>query len=403
MTYMFGNVEINERSERWDVTINHAYDNKVRPLCLCRKPGVPMYIAKIAGRYYIKRMPNTGAHHNPACESFEPPPELSGLGEVMGVAIKENVDSGITTLKLDFSLTKRGGRNAPTPSAGETAKVVEGDAKKLTLRGVLHYLIEQAGFNRWHPGMIGKRNWSVFRRYMLDAANNKETKGMQLSDVLYMPESWSSDRKEEIESRRRALFSKIAAETNPRKLLIAVGEFKHFDDARYGVKLVLKHMPDTIFLVDESLHKKIKTSFQNELDFPQMFNNSHLLAIFTFGVRESGIADVQEITFINLTEHWLPFENANEKILIDKMVEARRSFVKGLRYNLGQSKVLASMTASDTNPATAMYIIHKFDATMDAELHHLIANSDLSSWVWNFVESPTVPALPSFAHERLKN
>jgi len=47
-----------------------------------------MYIAKVGNRYIVKRMPDTGQLHSPDCDSYEPPAELSGLGEVLGSAIK---------------------------------------------------------------------------------------------------------------------------------------------------------------------------------------------------------------------------------------------------------------------------------------------------------------------------
>jgi Protein of unknown function (DUF1173) len=73
------------------------HNTKERPLCACVPHGVPMYVARIAGNYYVKRMPGTGAAHGMGCASFEPPPELSGLGEVAGHAIQEDTESGKST------------------------------------------------------------------------------------------------------------------------------------------------------------------------------------------------------------------------------------------------------------------------------------------------------------------
>ena len=33
---------------------------KLRPLCLCRSPGVPMYVARIGDQFVVKRMPLSG-------------------------------------------------------------------------------------------------------------------------------------------------------------------------------------------------------------------------------------------------------------------------------------------------------------------------------------------------------
>ena len=71
-----------------------------RPLCLCRQPAAPMYVARVAGQFIPKRMPGTGVQHDPRCESYEAPPELSGFGDVVGRAIQEDADSGVTVLRL---------------------------------------------------------------------------------------------------------------------------------------------------------------------------------------------------------------------------------------------------------------------------------------------------------------
>jgi Protein of unknown function (DUF1173) len=124
--------------------LGEVYGAKNRPLCVCRKPGVEMYIAKVFGKFLIKRMPDSGGNHASTCDSYEPPPQLSGLGQVMGTAIQEDPEKGTTTLKLDFSLLKRASRAAPIASGRETDSV-KTDGNKLTLRGTLNFLWDHAG------------------------------------------------------------------------------------------------------------------------------------------------------------------------------------------------------------------------------------------------------------------
>ena len=91
-----------------------------RPRCVCLVEGVEMYVARLAGAtgsYIVKRMPGTGSQHAPDCPSYEPPPEVSGLGQVLGSAIAEDPATGETTLKLDFAMSKIAGRMA-VPAAG---------------------------------------------------------------------------------------------------------------------------------------------------------------------------------------------------------------------------------------------------------------------------------------------
>jgi hypothetical protein len=127
-----------------------------------------MYVARLGEGYIVKRMPDTGSHHAPDCPSYEPPAEFSGLGQVLGSAITEDPATGETTLKLDFPLTKMPGRSTIPPTGGE-GDSVSSTGTKLSLRGLLHYLWDQAELTRWHPGFAGKRTWATVRRHLLQA------------------------------------------------------------------------------------------------------------------------------------------------------------------------------------------------------------------------------------------
>ena len=94
-----------EAARQKELAIMHA--SKKRPICHCRNPGIEMYIAKIEDHYIVKRMPETGGLHSPTCDSYEPPAELSGLGEVLGTAIKENLDGLEGGGSFAFILKKR--------------------------------------------------------------------------------------------------------------------------------------------------------------------------------------------------------------------------------------------------------------------------------------------------------
>lgn len=376
--------------------IERAYAERERPLCMCGPKGVPMYIAKIAGKFVVKRMPNTGDQHAPGCDSYEPPAELSGLGQVLGTAIDENVDDGMTALKLGFSLTKGATRAAPTPSSTE-ADSVKTDGNKLTLRGTLHYLWEQAGFNRWTPGMEGKRPWYVIRKYLLRAAAYKRAKGHDLLELLYVPEPFKADDKEAIAQRRHVQFSKIAgAQKAGRRLNLVIGEVKEITQSRYGHKVMFRHAPDCAFMVNEDLHRRIVKRFAVELGLWDAADDVHLVMIGTFSVGVTGIPSLEEVSMMTTDRNWIPVETMADKMLVAQLVGARRRFVKGLRYNLPSAAPLAVAVLSDTEPqATALYIVPPGaeDEYKDATLG-LIENSALASWLWHAGEEE-MPALPA--------
>lgn len=394
-TYRIGEEYIKNDDAGLTELLAEAYANKNRPLCVCRSPAIEMYIAKVAGKLVIKRMPNSGGQHSSACDSYEPPAELSGIGQVMGSAIVENPDEGQTTLKFDFSLTKVAGRSAPIPSGVETDSV-KTDGNKLTLRGTLHYLWEEAGFNRWSPSMHGKRSWYIIRKYLLQAAGDKIAKGTNLADILYVPESFSVERKDEIALRRLAhLLKATVSAKGPRKLMLVIGEVKDIEESRYGYKIVFRHLPDCHFMMNEDLHTRMQRRFKADIELCNAVKDSKLIAIGTFSVSATGIPSLEELALMPVTENWIPFESVYSKIVIDSMTRSNRRFSKGLSYNLPSTRPLACLVASDTHPApTAMYILAP-DATEDyaKALQVLIDESQLANWLWR-AGDPDMPELP---------
>ena len=109
--FRIGNQILSENTPELRELLQLAYEERLRPLCMCKELPVPMYIARLEGQYLVKRMPLSGRDHDPACPSYEPPYELSGLGPLIGNAIQIDA-TGKADLKLDFPLTKRGPRGS---------------------------------------------------------------------------------------------------------------------------------------------------------------------------------------------------------------------------------------------------------------------------------------------------
>ncbi|MCC7458051.1 MAG: DUF1173 family protein [Nitrospira sp.] len=173
--YLVGGRRLDTGSAEFGDAIAAAHAAHQRPRCLCLVGGVEMYVARLAGSnegYIVKRMPDTGCQHAPDCPSYEPPPEASGLGQVLGSAITEDPATGETTLKLDFPMSKIAGRST-MPTAGGDSDSVASSGTRLSLRGLLHYLWDQAELTRWQPGFAGKRSWGTVRRHLLQAAEHK--------------------------------------------------------------------------------------------------------------------------------------------------------------------------------------------------------------------------------------
>lgn len=368
-----------------------------RPLCLCRRPPPQMYVARVGQHFILKRMPNTGALHAPACDSYEPPPELSGLGELQGAAIQEDIEKGVTTLRLAFGLAKQPGRTTPEAS-GVESDTVKSEGKKLTLRATLHYLWEEAGFNRWTPAMRNKRSWAVIRKYLLQAAQDKRAKGNSLEEVLFLPEPFRLEHKDAIAKRRAAKLAPLHNTSSPtRKLMVIVGEVKEFRDGRNCKLAIIKHLPDMPLVMDTKMFAKIEKRFDDEFTLHEEFpDTTHLMLIGTFGVNPRGIATLEEVGLMLVNEQWIPFDSMKEIYLLEALHEQDRPFLKGLRYNLDSQQPLAFAVVSDCEPApVALYVIPS-DASgaYTNTLRELVQGSSMPAWYWR-PELEPVPPLPA--------
>lgn len=400
--YLFGRHVYSPEHESWQRILQKGYTSKLRPVCLClvqvQEGGPALYIALSRGQYQLKRLPYSGPLHAPHCDHYEPPPELSGLGQVNGSAIREDLESETTTLTLDFALTK--GRSRQAAAAGEVEhESVRNDGTKLTMRGLMHFLMDEAGLTRWTPAMQGRRSWYVIRRELLKAASSKMTKGQPLRALLHIPEPFSLERADEIRQRQRESLARLAESTSARMILL--GEVKAIEDARFGKCLVIKHMPDTKLMMTDQLHKHVVSRFAHQLQFWSQIETSHLMMLATVSRNAQGVMSIEAACLMNVNDQWLPFESLFEWELLDSLQHAHRRFTKGLRYNLPSSKPLASVVLQDTGAASAALFVVPQDADGDFEIavRELADQSLMETWIWR-AGAEAMPPLPMTRTER---
>jgi hypothetical protein len=393
--YKLADQVIGETAPNLQDALAFAYGKHIRPLCLCKEGGLPMYIARVGDQYIVKRMPMSGGEHDPACPSYEPPDELSGLGVLMGSAIQADPESGMSALKVAFSLTKIGTRAAAGVGTS-TADTIAGDTKKLSLRSLLHYLWHQSELTTWTSRWAGKRHWWNIRWHLREAAGQMMVKGGPLSEILFVPEPFRAVDKTGIEQRRSAaLVRALPQKSGPRKLMILVGEVKDFVPARNGHRLIVKHLPNFSLVLEEGLHRRLQGRFENELALWNADEASHLIAIATFGLSPAGLAVVEDMALMVVAENWVPYDSAYEKRLVDTLAKLPDRSVKGLRYNLSaETPTAAAMVQRQSHPIALYIVPPSADKAYEEALEELItARPEIGAWIWRTAEGE-LPPLP---------
>ncbi|QAB00987.1 MULTISPECIES: DUF1173 domain-containing protein [Agrobacterium tumefaciens complex] len=393
--FTIGDQTLDESSPEFRALLPHAYEQRLRPMCLCKEAGVPMYIARLDDQYLVKRMPLSGREHDPTCPAYEPPYELSGLGPLIGSAIQIDA-SGKAELKLDFSLTKRGPRAASSAPPESSEPGIRSEPRKLSLKAMLHYLWEAGELTEWRSTWAGRRGWGRVRASLINAASQMSARGGPLSDVLFVPEVFQPEDKDGIAARRAAALKGVQATgSGPRKLMMIVAEVKDFSPAREGQKIVVRHTPFPL-MIEDGAWRRLAARYETEFELWRSSEAFHLIVIATFGISAAGIASVEEVALMVVNEHWLPFEDVHELRLLEKLGHLKRKSVKGLRFNLPREAPIVSVTLPEQKPApVAMFIV---PPSAGDDYEHALADMietrpEITPWVWRVADGE-LPRLP---------
>lgn len=376
--------------------LGQIYATAERPRCMCIRHGVEMYVAKHR-QYVVKRMPGTGDQHHPACASYEPAYGQSGLGELIGDAVIEHSPERIE-LRVDFPLARIPRKSVPRGEPAPPADISAG-RRRMSLRAVMHYLFERAGFHRWTPAMEGKRTQGVIHKYLMEAAAEIEMKGARLSERLYVPEPFSEERKVAIAERRRNKLAILSApeDATQFKMALVLGEFKGAENAASGRKLWIKHMPDAPLFMDNKAWERIVRVYGDLFEACDADTSTRprlVLCAVIYAKREH-IYHIDTASIILTTASWIPVDGIHELGLLQALIDRKRRFVKPMRYDAPPTLAFASALLLDTGAtSTPLHVLSPFMSLKEwTAKARAIRESGAGTWVWN-TETP-MPALPT--------
>lgn len=371
------------------------YETPERPRCMCVRGGVEMYVAKHR-QYVVKRMPGTGNRHHPACVSYEPEYGQSGLGELMGESVIARSPESVE-LRVDFPLARVPGKAIPRGELVPPAEI-NVPRHRMSLRAVMHYLFERAGFNRWTPAMEGKRSQAVIHKYLMEAAAEIEVKGARLSARLYVPEQFSEERKTEIADRRRAKLSiqLSPADEGQSKMALVLGELKGTEAAPFGRKVWIKHMPDAPLFIDNKAWERIERAFGAMLEARDADTKSRLRVVICALVyaRREYTYQIDTASLMLTTKNWIPIEGMHEVGLLEALTGQKRRFLKPLRYDARSAAPFPNALLLDTGDTpTPLHVVSSFmDAKERAAKERAVKANNAGVWIW-YTDEP----LPAFA------
>lgn len=389
--------EYDAHSDELEQALAGVYENGPRPRCLCRSGGVEMYVAR-HGRFVVKRMPETGAHHHPSCPSYEPEPAQSGLGELLGDALLEP-EPGRIELRVAFPWAHiLGAGPSRSGHEGEPAADVATPRRRMSLRAVAHYLFERAGFNRWTPAMRGKRHQAVLHRYLLEAACDIVVKGERLAQRLYVPEAFNERTRDEVARRRQAQLTVLQPTQGRLPMVILIGEFKAAEPFAAGMRVWVKHMPDVPLWVERRAWVRIERAFAPVLEAQCVDSNAkpRPVLVALIRARREHLYEIDTACLMLVSAQWIPIEGVHELPLIEALIAQERRFIKPLRYDASVAGQFPNALLLDVGAPFPLHLSSPFlpAAEQSAKSRALAAERQRGGTPWVWVTPQPMPALP---------
>jgi hypothetical protein len=299
---------------------------------------------------------------------------------------------------VDFPWIRTGrggaGRGEPAPPAD-----VAVEKRRMSLRALMHFLFERAGFNRWSPAMEGKRNQGVLHKYLMEAAADISVKGENLAVRLYVPEPFNEATRGEAAERRRRKLAVLQPAEAGRPLALVMGEYKGCDAAGGARRIWIRHMPGAPLLVDERTWRGMERVFAPLLQArdADTGHKVRLMLAALVRARREYTYEIDAASFMLASEEWIPLDGVHECPLIGALVSQRRRFVKPLRYDAKSVAAFPNALLLDAGPSpVALHLASAFANQVDrAAKERAIQRAGPAAWVWR--GEAQLPAFPAVA------
>src|SRR3546814_10732103 len=101
--------------------------------------------------------------------------------------------------------------------------------------------------------------------------------------------------------------------------MLLIGEVRSIETARFGEKILIKHLPNLPFLMDADMARRFHTRFAaEEALWRSDDRDGHLMIAASFSMGASWIAQIFEMSVMPVTRAWLPSEGLEERSQIGR-------------------------------------------------------------------------------------
>ena len=300
-------------------------------------------------------------------------------------------------------MSRMPGKAVPRGEAVIDPSEVHAPRKRMSLRALLHFLFERAGFNRWYPAMEGRRNQGVLHKYLSEAARGVTVKGASLDERLYVPEPFRVELKDEIGERRRKKLALLLSSEDAvqYKMAIIVGEYNGSEPTAFGRRIVVKHMPDVPLYIENKAWERVERSYAPTLqardaDVPK--KPRVMMAALVYAKREY-VYQVDTVSMMLTTDQWIPLDGLYELPLIEALQREQRSFMKPLKYDARSAAAFPNVLLLDCEgDPVPLHVVSTFADAKEKALKVKALAIGRPHWIWN--TDTEIPSLPACGRSR---
>lgn len=365
--------------------LKRAYKQKQPIWCLCPGQGERRLAVRLMAsteKHYLARYPNTRHEHDESCQFATEtiPVRASDGGSVpeKSAGVKSRPQSGVEPV--------------PQWSVDLEARPLG----EMCLADILSVWWREAGMNIWNPAFYGKRNVGLVMHYLRKAGDTLLVNGNALSmHTLFAAQSQkSSAYHANVELVEQALDSGAA--------LFVVAPLATFQAQKHESPKFLPisnfHGIPRLRIEPEVWDEGIE---QNLIAFDLWRQGINAVALIALEpMIASDVAEVRQFGLMCVTDQWVPVWNWREFLLANKLVSEQRHFLRPLSRRTKVPRQGPAFYITDKKRKVSLYIGSIVERNEDEREPRSLNGSSYSDiedrreWVWNGIDTQSIPDFP---------
>jgi Protein of unknown function (DUF1173) len=338
-------IDVRHDPGRYQELLRDAKRTHGHALCQCAATALKLVIRERAGRLFLAAWPDQAASHSLGC-AFYSDTLTSTRSKYTPTAVQSDDHGHTLGLHHPFE------RVVGSVEAGRTGQEQKREGsntaralprEKLHLWGVLHYLWDESGLNRWHPSW--QRDWGFARHVLRRVAQSTMVNGEELLSNLYIPPVWREGERESIRH-HWAHFVQPLQQHHRRsptvKNRLILGVVKSLDVSEFGFVLHFKHHAEAMYIptnVAETMQTYSRagwSALRNLVPTPAV--KCTVVAALRLEATINGRMSVTEGCLMRTSQKLIPVSSTLEATVADMLVEQKRHFIRPLHYDIQHAK-----------------------------------------------------------------